>query len=178
MDFERSKIGDEVITAPQTTWVDVVAKEHTWDGLSTHGLNPRIWLGHKVHQAPTWDLLSFEATLLVSSVVSGLPTDNRDVGREAKALARWGPERSGIKSRLDDSATSTFSGPSDTIFGDAVRLRHPRGGSSQPPFQCRCRGYKLGRIVTIEARYRVLRTCKVLHSGDRVEGGLRRGGRS
>ena len=57
--FERSKIGDEVITAPQATWVDVVTKEHTWDGLSTHGLNPRIGLGHKVHHGTKMECVVF-----------------------------------------------------------------------------------------------------------------------
>ena len=49
---ERCKRSDIVVAAPQSTCVDVVTDKHTWDCFSSHGFNPGVVLGHKVHQAP------------------------------------------------------------------------------------------------------------------------------
>ena len=122
--------------------------------------------------------MPLEATLRVPSVVSGVPIDNRDVGRDAIVLGRRGPERLGVKPRLEYSASSTLPGPSDAIFGNAICLRHARGIGGGPPFQCFCRGHKLGGTVTIEVDRLVSWTRKILHCGYSFEGCLRHlGGR-
>ena len=87
-------------------------------------------------------------------------------------FTREGPGRRGIEPRLNYSATATLFGPSDAIFGDAVSLRHACGGGGQPPEQRGRRGNKLGRVVAIETSYLVPRTSEVLHSLNRMVGGL------
>ena len=93
-------------------------------------------------------------------------------------FSRWGPERRGVEPRLSYSATTTLSGPSDAIFGDAVSLRHACGGGGEPPTQRCRRGYELGRVVAIETLYVVPIASEVLHGSDGMESGFSRlGGR-
>ena len=80
------------------------------------------------------------------------------------------PERLGIESRLDDSATTTFLGPTDTIFGDTVGLRHPRRGSGESPTDSARRSDELGRVITIEALDLVMRCSKMLEGFNCVVG--------
>ena len=50
---ERGKLSNEVIAAPQTTWVAVVSYEDTTDGFSPYGRNLSIGLGHEVNEGTT-----------------------------------------------------------------------------------------------------------------------------
>ena len=68
-----------------------------------------------------------------------------------------------VVARLDDSATTTLLGPSDTILGDAISLWHPRGGGGEPPLQRASGRGQLGCVVKIEASNVIPRTTKVLH---------------
>ena len=51
-------------------------------------------------------------------------------------LSGLGPERRTVVARLDDSASTTLFGPTDTILGHAIRLGDPRGGRGESPLQC------------------------------------------
>ena len=107
------------------------------------------------------------------SVVSGVAIDDCDVDSGAVVPCRMGPKRGWIKPRLDYTASSALLGPSDAIFGNAICLRHARSRGGGPPFQCFCRGHKLGGIVTIEVDRLVSWTRKILHCGYSFEGCLR-----
>ena len=167
---ERSKLSNEIIATPQTTRVDVVSDKDARDSLGSHGHNLSIRLGHKIDEGTKGNVLPLKVAKSMPSVVSGVPVNDSDVSSNAIVLTRKGPECGGVYTRLDYVAPTTFLGPSDTIFGDAVRLWHACGGCGQPPFQRRCRGDKLGRVVAIETFDLVSITSEMLHCGDCMVG--------
>ena len=140
----------------------------------SHELNLRIWRWHNVHQGTVGERLPLEVPLFVSSAVARISVKycNARRKKEAMTFSRNGPERLGIEPKLDDSASTTLLGSTNTMFGDAVSLRHPRGGGGQPPLQRCCRENQIGRVGAIEAMYPVLRTSKMLHSRYGMVGGL------
>ncbi len=159
---------------PLPTRVNVVANEDAWKRLRSHRLNPCVWLRHEVDQGAEGELHALKIPFRVPLVPSGIPVDDGNVVGKTEMFTSERPKRLGVETRLDHRTAATFFASTDAVFGDAVGLRHPRSGSSQPPTQCCSRGYKLRRIVTIEIRSFIISSSIMLKSFDSVFGGLGR----
>ena len=66
---KRSYVGDVIVAAPYTSWVDVVTREHSRYGFGPNRLNTSVRLRHGVDKGAKWNPKAPEMSLLVSFVV-------------------------------------------------------------------------------------------------------------
>ena len=91
----------------------------------------------------------------------------------AKVFASFRPPP-GVEASLDDSAPTTFLTNPHGRLGNAVSLRHSRGGSGDSPLTRASRSDQFGSVVATEIGDLVCRPSEALHRFYRVEGRLRR----
>ena len=77
---ERGKLSNEIVAAPQTTWVDVVSYEDTRDSfLDPMDTTLVSGLGHEVNEGTEGEKLSLKVAKFMPSVVGGISVNYRDI---------------------------------------------------------------------------------------------------